>query len=120
MGVVTYTRVRVSPYMYCQLIKTFKLSLSSSTRLLTVRSMATFTTETRGRGDPYSTDTRIFFSKERLLCLLSIITCLHAERGDSYVSPFHDIPLYANNDNTLLNMIVEIPRWTNAKMEVNC
>lgn len=35
------------------------------------------------------------------------------------VSPFHDIPLYANEQQTVLNMIVEIPRWTNAKMEVS-
>uniref|UniRef100_A0A8C9H5H7 inorganic diphosphatase n=1 Tax=Piliocolobus tephrosceles TaxID=591936 RepID=A0A8C9H5H7_9PRIM len=30
-----------------------------------------------------------------------------------YISPFHDIPL-----KTLFNMIVENPRWTNAKMEI--
>lgn len=36
------------------------------------------------------------------------------------ISPFHDIPLYANEQQTVLNMIVEIPRWTNAKMEVGC
>ena len=35
------------------------------------------------------------------------------------VSPFHDIPLYANETHTILNMIVEVPRWTNAKMEVS-
>ncbi len=35
------------------------------------------------------------------------------------VSPFHDIPLYANEQQTVLNMVVEIPRWTNAKMEVS-
>ena len=34
------------------------------------------------------------------------------------VSPFHDVPLFANSDKTVFNMIVEIPRWTNAKMEV--
>lgn len=34
------------------------------------------------------------------------------------VSAFHDVPLYANEQQTVLNMIVEIPRWTNAKMEV--
>lgn len=30
----------------------------------------------------------------------------------------HDIPLYANAEQTTFNMVVEIPRWTNAKMEV--
>ncbi|KAJ3328809.1 Inorganic pyrophosphatase [Blyttiomyces sp. JEL0837] len=32
------------------------------------------------------------------------------------VSPFHDIPLYANKEKTVVNMVVEIPRWTNAKL----
>ena len=40
------------------------------------------------------------------------------ESGDQYVSPFHDIPLYVNGDRIVCNMIVEVPRWTNAKMEV--
>lgn len=35
------------------------------------------------------------------------------------VSPFHDIPLYANPEKTVLNMIVEVPRWTNAKLEIS-
>ena len=43
---------------------------------------------------------------------------MHAESGDQYVSPMHDIPLYANSDGSVVNMVVEIPRWTNAKMEV--
>ena len=41
-----------------------------------------------------------------------------SESGDQYVSPFHDISLYANDDRTVCNMVVEVPRWTNAKMEV--
>jgi inorganic pyrophosphatase len=41
------------------------------------------------------------------------------EKDGVPISPFHDIPLYANQDQTVLNMIVEIPRWTNAKMEVS-
>ncbi|CAD7084379.1 unnamed protein product [Hermetia illucens] len=35
------------------------------------------------------------------------------------ISPFHDIPLYANEAKTVYNMVVEIPRWTNAKMEIS-
>jgi nucleosome-remodeling factor subunit len=43
------------------------------------------------------------------------------------VSPFHDIPLVneqyslanENRGETIFNMIVEVPRWTNAKMEIN-
>jgi hypothetical protein len=40
------------------------------------------------------------------------------EKDGQLISPFHDIPLYANEQQTILNMIVEVPRWTNAKMEV--
>jgi hypothetical protein len=43
---------------------------------------------------------------------------IYIEKDGVVVSPFHDIPLYANEQQTVLNMIVEIPRWTNAKMEV--
>ena len=41
------------------------------------------------------------------------------EKDGSPISPFHDIPLYANEQQTVLNMVVEIPRWTNAKQEVS-
>ncbi|BFZ62009.1 Inorganic pyrophosphatase [Saitoella coloradoensis] len=41
------------------------------------------------------------------------------EQNGKPVSPFHDIPLYANAEKTLVNMIVEVPRWTNAKMEIS-
>lgn len=34
-------------------------------------------------------------------------------------SPFHDVPLFANEDKTILNFFVEIPRWTNAKQEIS-
>jgi len=35
------------------------------------------------------------------------------------VSPFHDIPLYSNEKNKICNMVVEIPRWTSTKFEIN-
>jgi len=43
---------------------------------------------------------------------------VYIEKDGVPISPFHDIPLYANQEKTVLNMIVEIPRWTNAKQEV--
>ncbi|XP_055586985.1 inorganic pyrophosphatase isoform X2 [Uranotaenia lowii] len=55
------------------------------------------------RGAPNSTDYRVFFK---------------TEDGQS-VSPLHDIPLYANDAKTVYNMVVEVPRWTNAKMEIS-
>jgi len=39
------------------------------------------------------------------------------EKGE-IVSPFHDIPLFANEAEGILNFVVEIPRWTNAKLEI--
>jgi len=35
------------------------------------------------------------------------------------ISIFHDIPLYADESKKIFNMVVEIPRWTNAKMEID-
>ncbi|XP_048189415.1 inorganic pyrophosphatase 2, mitochondrial isoform X1 [Perognathus longimembris pacificus] len=79
------------------------------------RAMAGFVTEERGR--PHSLDFRLFFKNV----------------AGHYISPFHDIPLKvdikeengiptkkARNDEyeNLFNMVVEIPRWTNAKMEI--
>lgn len=40
------------------------------------------------------------------------------EKDGVPISAWHDIPLYANEQQTILNMVVEVPRWTNAKMEV--
>ncbi|TLD26413.1 hypothetical protein PspLS_04838 [Pyricularia sp. CBS 133598] len=44
---------------------------------------------------------------------------VYIEKDGVPVSPFHDIPLYANAEQTILNMVVEIPRWTNAKLEIS-
>ncbi|KAK7064111.1 gamma-tubulin RING complex protein [Favolaschia claudopus] len=44
---------------------------------------------------------------------------VYMEQNGSVVSPFHDIPLFADQNNGIFNMIVEVPRWTNAKMEIS-
>ncbi|KAJ7146776.1 inorganic diphosphatase [Mycena epipterygia] len=44
---------------------------------------------------------------------------VYIEQNGSVVSPFHDIPLFADQSNGIFNMIVEIPRWTNAKMRIS-
>ncbi|XP_063992076.1 inorganic pyrophosphatase [Diachasmimorpha longicaudata] len=54
------------------------------------------------RGAPNTTDFRIYFKKD-----------------DTFISPMHDIPLYADEANKVFHMVVEVPRWTNAKMEIN-
>lgn len=60
--------------------------------------MAYSTTE---RGCPNTLDYRVYITND-----------------DVPISPFHDIPLFANEDNKIFNMVVEVPRWTNAKMEI--
>lgn len=91
------------------------------------------------RGCLYSDSYRVYFSKyaiEHLITLLwrdlwSAVFCnyciasvIHlsgsfSENDKNPISPLHDIPLYANESKTVCNMVVEIPRWTNAKMEVS-
>ncbi|XP_027024461.2 inorganic pyrophosphatase 2, mitochondrial isoform X2 [Tachysurus fulvidraco] len=79
------------------------------------KKMFHYLTEERGR--PNSPGYRIYFKTSH----------------GKYISPFHDIPLYAphqqSNDipakkqkcsdsEILFNMVVEVPRWSNAKMEI--
>ncbi|KAF9778149.1 inorganic diphosphatase [Thelephora terrestris] len=44
---------------------------------------------------------------------------VYPEQNGSVLSPFHDIPLFFDQNNGILNMVVEIPRWTNAKVEIS-
>ncbi|KAI1693340.1 inorganic pyrophosphatase domain-containing protein [Ditylenchus destructor] len=54
------------------------------------------------RGSLRSKDYRIFFE----------------DQNGKLISPWHDIPLFADEKNHIYNMVVEIPRWTNEKMEM--
>lgn len=54
------------------------------------------------RGNPNSLSYRAFFK--------------NAE--GKYVSPFHDIPMYADESQNIFHVVVEVPRWTNAKLEI--
>lgn len=54
------------------------------------------------RGSLYSSDYRIYF-----------------QNLNGPISPLHDIPLMVDNGDNIFNMVVEIPRWTNAKMEIS-
>ncbi|XP_017269410.1 inorganic pyrophosphatase 2, mitochondrial isoform X2 [Kryptolebias marmoratus] len=72
--------------------------------------------QTEQRGQPNSPDYRLYFKTS----------------DGKYISPFHDIPLIAESDQdgdvpakklkseneVLYNMVVEVPRWSNAKMEI--
>jgi len=53
-------------------------------------------------GTPFTDNYRVFFRNE-----------------NGIISPFHDIPLMADEKNGVYNMVVEIPKWTNAKMEIS-
>jgi len=44
---------------------------------------------------------------------------LYLKDKSGIVSPFHDIPLLADTEKNIYNMVVEIPKWTNAKMEIS-
>ncbi|GMS97783.1 hypothetical protein PENTCL1PPCAC_19958 [Pristionchus entomophagus] len=57
--------------------------------------------ETEERGSLYTLDYRCYIKGPQ-----------------GYVSPWHDIPLYADEAAKVFNMVVEIPRWSNAKMEM--
>lgn len=41
------------------------------------------------------------------------------EKDDTLVSPFHDIPLWADKEKGIVNMIVEIPKTKQAKLEIS-
>ncbi|KAI7902424.1 inorganic diphosphatase [Cokeromyces recurvatus] len=64
-----------------------------------------------------------FYSTYKTVSVGQPFTALHRiyiERDGKVVSPFHDIPLYANKlQKDIVNMVVEIPRWTNAKVEIS-
>jgi len=53
-------------------------------------------------GEPATLDSKLYFL-----------------RGDEVISPFHDIPVWADKSKFIANMVVEIPRGTHAKLEIN-
>jgi len=73
---------------------------ASTTSVKQIRAMSSFSTVERGAAN--TLDYRIFYKNAN---------------GD-IISPFHDIPCFADEGNKIYNMVVEVPRWTNAKMEI--
>lgn len=55
------------------------------------------------RGQPNTLSYRVYFKNGK----------------DEIISPFHDIPLFVNKEAHVCNAVIEIPRWSNAKMEIN-
>lgn len=65
-------------------------------------------------GHPYTAKYRIYFEQRP--------APKHHDDGDAKkipISPFHDIPLYHDKSRGILNMVVEVPRWSQAKFEVS-
>lgn len=90
-------------------------SHTQSTNTLDV--MANATLPTRGGYDPKAPEK---FTTRKIGAPHTLEHRIYVEKDGVPLSPFHDIPLYANEQQTVLNMVVEIPRWTNAKQEVRC
>ncbi|KAF8560069.1 pyrophosphatase-domain-containing protein [Imleria badia] len=76
--------------------------LSQHLRHLSTRATMATQYSTRLIGAPNTLDHRVYIEHNRQV-----------------VSSFHDIPLFADKNNGIFNMIVEVPRWTNAKMEIS-
>ncbi|XP_058885603.1 inorganic pyrophosphatase-like isoform X3 [Acipenser ruthenus] len=100
---------------YVGLQTSLKTGFSSQILSFHLRKMVHYKMEERGK--PNTLDYRIYFKTSE----------------GKYISPFHDIPLFAGDDQEndvptkkakkngneiVFNMVVEIPRWTNAKMEI--
>lgn len=73
-------------------------------------------------GQPYSPSYRLHIRKYHIIPLFLVLPpadIYWIEKDGITISPFHDIPLFANAEKNIFNMVVEIPRWTNAKVEVS-
>ena len=78
-----------------------------SSRLIFSRSLASKATlsefKTISQGSKYSLDFKQYL-------------CMPNGNTGSF---FHDVPLELNSENATVNMVVEIPRWSNAKFEIS-
>lgn len=54
----------------------------------------------------------------QLISFVTVLFFIAENDAGTPISPLHDIPLFANVNKQIYNMVVEVPRWTNAKMEV--
>ncbi|GFO39220.1 inorganic pyrophosphatase-like [Plakobranchus ocellatus] len=108
MRALTTTSASMGPQLISSCVRLRTCLTGASGRLLATfqhlsntRSKMAYHTE--DRGSPNTDSFRMFFKNQ----------------SGVPVSPFHDIPLYAEGQKEVFNMIVEIPRWSNAKMEIS-
>ncbi|KFA72522.1 hypothetical protein S40288_07870 [Stachybotrys chartarum IBT 40288] len=78
-----------------------------------------FTTQSTSSGTPKPPSMASPYTLRKVAAPYTLEHRVYIEKDGVPVSPFHDIPLYANQEQTILNMVVEIPRWTNAKLEIS-
>ncbi|VEN63751.1 unnamed protein product [Callosobruchus maculatus] len=66
----------------------------------------------------FSTRANMAYSVIERGCLYGPDYRVYIQDKDGPISPLHDIPLVVDETKKIYNMVVEIPRWTNAKMEI--
>ncbi|CAK8674957.1 unnamed protein product [Clavelina lepadiformis] len=74
---------------------------ASVTRSLTSSKYLSMAYQIEERGSPNTLEYRMYY-----------------KNNGNYISPFHDIPCCATDNPKTYNMVVEVPRWTNSKMEI--
>uniref|UniRef100_A0A183DXP4 inorganic diphosphatase n=1 Tax=Gongylonema pulchrum TaxID=637853 RepID=A0A183DXP4_9BILA len=104
LGALTFyltTRQLAAPILFRSYQTTTRAQRYSSSSSSSMSARGNYSTEEFGA--LYGLDYRVYFKDHKKGC---------------YISPWHDIPLFADKSQHFYNMIVEIPRWTNAKMEM--
>ncbi len=76
---------------------------------------------TEVKGEHNTLEWRLFFSENLIFLYLKMALFSQnlTEQGDKPISPWHDIPLEVDAAKHIYNMVVEIPRGTNAKLEMS-
>ncbi|XP_071808703.1 inorganic pyrophosphatase-like [Asterias amurensis] len=94
--------IRLNNFHGQKIIRSSNKRFSFPATLRSFSTMSSYTIEEKGPAN--SLQYRIFFKNA----------------SGNYISPFHDIPLTpsGSSDPAVFNMVVEVPRWTNAKMEI--
>ncbi|XP_008187333.1 inorganic pyrophosphatase [Acyrthosiphon pisum] len=102
-GIVVQTVIRQSVFrQHSGFRRISPLCISTAIRRTANKEYSKITYQIEERGSPNTIDYKLYIKNEK-----------------GIVSPFHDIPLLADNTGKVFNMVVEIPRWSNAKMEIN-
>ncbi|KAH8905520.1 pyrophosphatase-domain-containing protein [Coniochaeta sp. PMI_546] len=94
-------------------------SLSSTTSILRTAQIARHLSTSPRTSDKDTGNMSSPYTLRKVAAPHTLEHRVYIEKDGVPISAFHDIPLYANAEQTVLNMIVEIPRWTNAKLEIS-